>query len=89
MATLVRRVLKVLLFLGLFYLSFRLVRPYNTEWTEGEANFWWRIADSLGVRDPELLYIGLWVTIELLVSVGVYIAIMKLWRHCQRCRSRA
>ncbi|WP_347814188.1 hypothetical protein [Paraburkholderia sp. BL10I2N1] len=38
-------------------------------------------SEVLGIRDPENLYIGLWMTIELIVAVGAYVAIVKLWRH--------
>jgi hypothetical protein len=80
MATLVRRLFKVTLFIGLFLLSFRYVRPSH-EWTAGEARAWWRASDWLGVRDPEDLYIGAWVTVELIVAVLAYVAIMTLWRR--------
>ncbi|WP_084068450.1 hypothetical protein [Paraburkholderia heleia] len=82
MATRVHRLFKIALFVGLSLLSFRYVRPYHT-WTEGEANAWWRASDWLGVRDPEDLYIGVWMTIELISAVLAYVAIMKLWRHCR------
>jgi hypothetical protein len=80
MATLVRRLFKVALFVGLSLLSLRYVRPHRT-WTEGEANAWWRASDWLGIRDPEDLYIGVWMTIELTVAVLAYMAIMNLGRH--------
>ncbi|WP_110854715.1 hypothetical protein [Paraburkholderia silvatlantica] len=82
MATLVHRLFKIALFVGLSLLSFRYVRPYHT-WTEGEADAWRRASDWLGVRDPEDLYIGVWMTIELFVAVLAYVAIMKLWRYCR------
>ncbi|MET3818906.1 hypothetical protein ACVK00_003832 [Burkholderia sp. PvR073] len=80
MTPLVRRLFKIVLFFGLFLLSFRYVRPYH-EWTPAEARAWWRASDWLGVRDPEDLYIGGWVTIELIVAVLAYIAIMWMWRR--------
>ncbi|MGF6923375.1 hypothetical protein OKW41_008974 [Paraburkholderia sp. UCT70] len=80
MATPVRRVLKVLLFIGLYLLSFRFVRPYDDGWTEPEMRAWIHASEVLGIGDPENLYIGLWMTIELLVAVLAYVAIMKLWR---------
>ncbi|RQZ05973.1 hypothetical protein DIE15_35305 [Burkholderia sp. Bp9031] len=80
MTYLVRRLFKVALFVGLFLLSFRYIRPYH-EWTPAESRAWWRASDWLGVRDPEDLYIGGWVIIELIVAVLVYIAIMWMWRH--------
>ena len=35
---------------------------------------------ALGIRDPEDLYIAVWLTIELIAAVLAYVAIMKLWR---------
>ncbi|MGF6807884.1 hypothetical protein OKW30_003010 [Paraburkholderia sp. Clong3] len=80
MATPVRRVLKVLLFIALYLLSFRFVRPYDDGWTESEMRAWIHASEVLGIGDPENLYIGLWMTIELLVAALAYVAIMKLWR---------
>jgi hypothetical protein len=81
MATLVRRVLKVLLFIALYLLSFRFVRPHDDGWTESEMPAWMHASELLGIRDPENLYIGLWMTIELISAVLAYITIMKLWRR--------
>jgi len=75
MAILVRRLYKVALFIGLFLLSVRYFPLSN------ESGQQWRASDWLGVRDPEDLYIGVWVTIELIVAVLAYMAIMKLWRY--------
>ncbi|MCC8401203.1 hypothetical protein LJ655_04710 [Paraburkholderia sp. MMS20-SJTN17] len=80
MAIPVRRVLKVLVFIGLYLLSFRFVRPYDDGWTESEMRAWIHASEVLGIRDPENLYIGLWLTIELIAAVLAYVAIMKLWR---------
>ena len=44
---------------------------------------WWRASDWLGIGDPEDLIFVAWVTIELLVAVLAYVAIMKLWRYCR------
>ncbi|WP_329958897.1 hypothetical protein [Paraburkholderia sejongensis] len=40
-------------------------------------------------RDPEDLYIAVWLTIEVIVAAAVYVAIVKLWQHYKSCRSRA
>jgi len=84
MATPVRRVLKVLLFIVLYLLSFRFVRPHGDEWTQSEMRAWMRASEVLGIRDPENLYIGLWMTIELIAALLAYAAIMKLWRYCRK-----
>ncbi|AIO31585.1 hypothetical protein DM39_710 [Burkholderia cenocepacia] len=78
--SLVGKLFKTALFAGLFYLSFRYVRPHH-KWTPAEARAWWRASDWLGVRNPEGLYIGVWITIELIVAVLAYRAIMRMWQH--------
>ncbi|RQR36742.1 hypothetical protein [Burkholderia sp. Bp9142] len=80
MATLARRLLKVLLFIGLFLISARYI-PLSNEWTPAEARAWWRASEWLGVSDPDDVYFVVWVTIELIVAVLAYIAIMWMWRH--------
>ena len=89
MATLVRRLFKVALFIGLFLLSVRYVRPYPYEWTETQMRAWLYTSQALGIRDPEDLYFVVWLTIELIVAVFAYVVIMRLWRHRQRKKSRA
>ncbi|RZF30897.1 hypothetical protein EVC45_05385 [Paraburkholderia sp. UYCP14C] len=79
MATLVRRLFKIGLFISLFLMSVRYVPPNNV-WTENESNAYWAASDWLGVRDPRDIYFVFWVTIELIVAVLAYVAIMKLWR---------
>ncbi|MFL6835481.1 MAG: hypothetical protein ACJ8F0_23120 [Xanthobacteraceae bacterium] len=80
MATLARRLLKILLFIGLFLISVRYI-PLSNQWTPAEARAWWRASEWLGVRDPDDLYFMVWVTIELITTVLAYVAIMRMWRH--------
>jgi hypothetical protein len=80
MGTLARRVFKIILFLGLFALAIRYVHPYTYPWTESEARAWSHASQWLGIHDPEDLYFVVWVTIELIVTVLVYVTTMKLWR---------
>ncbi|WP_296651051.1 hypothetical protein [Paraburkholderia sp.] len=80
MATIVRRFFKIALFIGLLLISVRYI-PLSNEWTAGEARAWWRASDWLGVRDPDDLYFVVWVTIELVVAVLVYVAIVELWSY--------
>jgi len=84
MATLVRRLFKTALFIGLLLLSVRYVHPYPYEWTETQMRAWLYTSQALGIRDPEDLYFMVWVTIELIVAVFAYMVTMKLWRYCQR-----
>ncbi|ADG14743.1 hypothetical protein [Paraburkholderia atlantica] len=80
MATLARRVFKIALFLCLFVLSVRYVRPYPYPMTESQLAVWWHASDSLGIRDPGDLVLVVWVTIELIAAALAYMAIMSLWR---------
>ncbi|MGF6740193.1 hypothetical protein OKW33_002233 [Paraburkholderia atlantica] len=80
MATPARKGSKVVLFLGLFLLSFVFVRPLHYEWSQVEMRAWLYTSQALGIRDPEDLYIAVWLTIELIAAVLAYVAIMKLWR---------
>ena len=80
MAKFGRRLLKALLFIGLFLISVRYI-PLSNEWTPAEARAWWRASECLGVRDPDDVYFVVWVTIELIVAVLAYAAIMWMWRR--------
>ena len=42
---------------------------------------WLHTSQALGIRDPEDLYFVVWVTIELIVAVLAYIAVMWVWRY--------
>jgi hypothetical protein len=64
----------------LFLLSVRYI-PLSSEWAADEAYAWWRASEFLGVRDPEDLYIGVWLSVELIVAVLAYVAITRLWRR--------
>ncbi|MCG5075186.1 hypothetical protein [Paraburkholderia tagetis] len=81
MATRVRRLFKIALFIGLIVLSVRYVHPYPYEWTETQMRAWLYTSQALGIRDPEDLYFVVWLTIELIVAVLAYVAIIKLWRY--------
>lgn len=81
MATLVRRLFKVALFLGLFRLAVPYVHTYPWPMPESQSVMWWRASRRLGVRDPEDLYFVVWVTIDLIVAALTYVVIMKLWRR--------
>ncbi|APA88157.1 hypothetical protein BJG93_22475 [Paraburkholderia sprentiae WSM5005] len=81
MATPVRRAHKVVLVLVLFGLSFIFVRPLHYEWSQTEMRAWLYTSQALGIRDPEDLYIAVWLTIELIVAVLAYGVIMRLWQH--------
>ncbi|MBB5413476.1 hypothetical protein HDG34_007454 [Paraburkholderia sp. HC6.4b] len=81
MATLVRRLFKVALFIGLFCLSVPYVHTYPWPMPESQSVVWWRASRWLGIRDPEDLYFVVWVTIDLIVATLAYVVIMRLWRR--------
>ncbi|KDB08723.1 hypothetical protein LIG30_2181 [Burkholderia sp. lig30] len=81
MATLVRRLFKVTLFVGLFCLSVPYVHTYPIPMPESQALAWLHVANRLGIRDPDDLYIPLVLLTNLLVATFAYMAIMKLWGH--------
>ncbi|MBN3802510.1 hypothetical protein GXB81_05495 [Paraburkholderia sp. Ac-20336] len=81
MATLVRRIFKVALFIGLFLLSVRYVHTYPLPMPEGQIMFWIDASDRLGISDSDNLYIPTMVIIDLIVAILAYVAILKLWRR--------
>jgi hypothetical protein len=89
MATLVRRLFKVALFVGLFCLAVPYVHTYPMPMTESQLQIWWRASDWLGVRDPEGLFFVVTVTVDLIVAALAYAAIIKLWRRCRRRKDHA
>lgn len=76
MATLVRRLFKVALFIGLVLLSVRYI-PLSDKLTLAETRAWIRASDWLGVDDPDDFYFVVWLTIDLIVAVLTYVVIMK------------
>ncbi|MBB5447434.1 MULTISPECIES: hypothetical protein [unclassified Paraburkholderia] len=81
---LVRRLFKVALFVGLFWLSVPYVHTYPIPMPERQALAWLRAANRLGIRDPDDLYIPVMLLADLLVATLAYMVIMRLWRRYQR-----
>jgi len=54
---------------------------YSRQHFESQLAVWWRASDWLGIRNPEDLIFVAWVTIELVVAILAYVAIIRLWRH--------
>jgi hypothetical protein len=80
MATLARRVLKTVLFVGLFLLSVRYVHTYPVPMAESQLAVLLSISNRVGIRDPDDLYIPVMLILELLTTVAAYVLILKLWR---------
>ncbi|MBB5496636.1 hypothetical protein [Paraburkholderia sp. MM5384-R2] len=88
MATLVRRLFKVALFVGLFCLSVPYVHTFPIPMPERQAFAWLHAANRLGIRDPDDLYIPVMLLADLLVATLAYVVIIRLWRHCRGKRQR-
>jgi len=84
MATLVRRIFKLALFIGLFLLSVRYIHTYPLPMPEDQIMFWIEASDRLGISDSDNLYIPTMVVIDLIVTILAYVAIMKLWSRYNR-----
>ncbi|WP_414446733.1 hypothetical protein AB4851_08035 [Burkholderia sp. 22PA0099] len=84
MATLVRRLFKVALFVGLFWISVPYVHTYPIPMPESQALAWLHIANRVGIRDPDDLYIPFVLLANLIVATLAYVTIMKLWRYVRR-----
>lgn len=48
---------------------------------ESQALAWLHVANWLGIRDPDDLYIPIVLLANLVVAALTYVAIMKLWRY--------
>jgi hypothetical protein len=86
MATTARRIYKVLLFIGLFTFSVKYVHTYPQPMTEGQLDLLLGICERFGIHDPDDLYIPATMVVELIVTIIVYAAMMKLWKIYQAAR---
>lgn len=84
MATLVRRLFKVALFVGLFRIAVPYVHTYPMPMPESQALAWLHAANRIGIRDPDDLYIPIVLLANLIVATIAYMAIMRLWRYVRR-----
>jgi hypothetical protein len=92
MATLVRRIFKVALFVGLFLLSMRYIHTYPLPMTLPQQNYLIVISGKFGVRDYEGFYLSAVAIVNLIVAAFEYVTIMKLWhryrtKHLNRAAS--
>ncbi|MCI4237519.1 hypothetical protein F6X50_17735 [Dickeya dianthicola] len=81
MVTLARRACKTLLFITLFFLSVRYVHTYPIPMPKEQVALLFKLSATLGIRDPEDLYISSMLIIELITTIVVYILIIKAWRR--------
>lgn len=54
MATLVRRLLKVLFFIGLFILAVKYIHSYPYPMPESQLQYWFSISEFLGFSNPKI-----------------------------------
>ncbi|OAJ54152.1 hypothetical protein A6V36_17895 [Paraburkholderia ginsengiterrae] len=78
MATLVRKVFKCFLFIGLLILSVRYVHTYPQPMTENQLHWLLVICQKLGIHDPDNLYIPAMMVLEVIAAIMAYLLIMKL-----------
>ena len=81
MATLARRMLRLLLFFGLFFLAVRFVHTYPIPMTQDQQQHLIVISEEMGVRDAEALYIFTMCFIDLVAAIVAYLAIMRFFRY--------
>lgn len=84
MATLARRIPKLILFAGLLFLSIRYVHTYPIPMTQDQQQRLIVISEKLGVRDAEALYIFTMCFIDLVVTTLTYRAIIRVSRFMAR-----
>ncbi|MBN3850511.1 hypothetical protein G3N58_27370 [Paraburkholderia sp. Ac-20342] len=84
MATLARKVAKVLLFCGLYFLAIRYVHTYPIPMTLQQQQELIVISDAFGVADTELFYILAMMLIDLIVTIMVYSILLRLWLHYRK-----
>lgn len=82
-AILVRRCLKTILFMGLFYLSARYIHTYPNPMPANQLRILWAITDAFNASDPEIVYMFLMLTLDLITTIVTYRLIMKGWRWIQ------
>ena len=81
MAILARRLLKMLLFIGLFWLSIRYIHTsYSTPLLENQWSFWIGISEKIQIFNVEETYFLVMIILELLTTIIVYKLILKLCR---------
>lgn len=84
MEALVRKTVKTLLFVTIFFYSVRYVHLYPVPMPDYQVRMLFDISDRLGIRDPEDLYVYAILAVNLVVSVVAYRLLIKLWRACAR-----
>lgn len=84
MVTLVRSlliiVLRVMVFVGLFVLSMRLIHTYPLPMPPDQQHQLFVLSRKLGIRDPDGLYLSAVAIVNLIAATIEYALLMMLWR---------
>jgi len=89
MAILVRSltlIFKLLLFIGLYALALRLIHTYPVPMPPEQQHILFSFSRSLGIRDPDDLYLSTFAIVDMIIAIMAYRLIMKIWRHCRSKR---
>ena len=86
MAILVRKVVKGLLFVSLFLLSIRYVHTYPLPMPNDQVEWWFVFSDKFGIDDVEGFCLSVTTLTDLIVSIFVYLGVLKLWKNLQTRR---
>jgi hypothetical protein len=89
MATLARRVFKILLFIGLFLASMRFVHTYPLPMPADQQAYLIEISETFGVKDYEGFYLSAVTIVNLIVAIVLYVMTMKIWRRYRSKRRPA
>ncbi|MFD1554475.1 hypothetical protein ACFSHT_02385 [Paraburkholderia silviterrae] len=81
MATLVRRISKVILFVGLFLVSMRFIHTYPLPMPVNQQHYLIAISQMFGVRDYDGFYLSAVALVNLIVASIEYALIMKVWKY--------
>ncbi|HTH61353.1 MAG TPA: hypothetical protein VL689_14470 [Paraburkholderia sp.] len=72
---------KTVLFLAIYALALRLIHTYPLPMPEDQQHILFAISQTMGIRDPDDLYIITFAVVDLIVAIAAYWSIMKIWRH--------
>lgn len=87
MAVLARKflvfIVRALLFVGLYDLALRFVHTYPVPMPPDQQDILFLLSQKLGIRDPDDLYIFGFATIDLIIAIVAYKAVMRFWQRCR------
>lgn len=86
MVILVRKVVKGLLFVSLFLPSIRYVHTYPLPMPNDQVEWWFVFSEKFGIDDVEGFCLSVTTLADLIVSLFVYLGVLKLWKNLQTRR---